>query len=116
MSARRSAGLLAALAVLLPVTQTQPRTAPPASYPQPPQALFKDLFVAVQSAQMYGDDKGFPDAVPKAAPAAILSENHAQRPESPEALRRLVASHLDRKSTRLYFSHANISYAGLLLE
>jgi len=47
MSARRSAGLLAALAVLLPVTQTQPRTAPPASYPQPPQALFKDLFVAV---------------------------------------------------------------------
>jgi len=61
MSARRSAGLLAALAVLLPVTQTQPRTAPPASYPQPPQALFKDLFVAVQSAQMYGDDKVFAD-------------------------------------------------------
>ena len=93
MSARRCAALLAALAVLLPVTQTQPRTAPSASYPQPPQALFKDLFVAVQSAQMYGDDKVFPDAVPKAAPAAILAEYHAQRPESPEALRRFVASH-----------------------
>ncbi len=93
MSARRSAGLLAALAVLLPVTQTQPRTAPPASYPEPPQALFKDLFVAVQSAQLYGDDKAFPDAVAKAAPAAILAEYHAQRPESPEALRRFVASH-----------------------
>jgi len=40
-----------------------------------------------------GDDKVFPDAVPKAAPAAILAEYHAQRPESPEALRRFVASH-----------------------
>jgi alpha,alpha-trehalase len=93
MSARRCAALLAALAVLLPVTQTQPRTAPSASYPEPPQGLFKDLFVAVQSAQIYGDDKVFPDAVAKAAPAAILAEYHAQRPESPEALRRFVASH-----------------------
>jgi alpha,alpha-trehalase len=93
MSARRCAALLAALAVLLPVTQTQPRTAPSASYPEPPQGLFKDLFVAVQNAQIYGDDKVFPDAVPKAAPAAILAEYHAQRPESPEALRRFVASH-----------------------
>jgi alpha,alpha-trehalase len=93
MSARRCAALLAALAVLLPVTQTQPRTAPSARYPQPPQALFKDLFVAVQSAQIYGDDKVFPDAVAKAAPAAILAEYHAQRPESPAALGRFVASH-----------------------
>ena len=93
MSASRCAALLAAVALLLPLTQTQPRTAPSASYPQPPQALFKDLFVAVQSARMYGDDKVFPDAVPKAAPAAILAEYHAQRPESPEALRRFVASH-----------------------
>src|SRR3977135_3672161 len=93
MSASRCAALLAAVALLLPLTQTQPRTALSPCYPQPPQALFKDLFVAVQSARIYVDDKVFPDAVPKAAPAAILAEYHAQRPESPEALRRFVASH-----------------------
>src|SRR5438874_2715040 len=93
MSPRRCGALVAALAVLLPVTRTQPRTTPPASHPQPPQVLFKDLFVAVQSARVYGDDKAFPDAAAKAAPAAILAEYHAQRPEAPEALRRFVASH-----------------------
>ena len=93
MSPRRCGAVVAALAVLLPVTRTQPRTTPPASHPQPPQVLFKELFVAVQSARVYGDDKAFPDAAAKAAPAAILAEYHAQRPEAPEALRRFVASH-----------------------
>src|SRR2546423_7780713 len=93
MSPRRCGALVSALAVLLPVARTQPRTTPPASHPQPPQLLFRDLFVAVQSARIYADDKAFPDAAAKAAPAAILAEYHAQRPESPEALRRFVASH-----------------------
>src|SRR2546421_4157194 len=93
MSPRRCGALVSALAVLLPVARTQPRTTPPASHPQPPQLLFRDLFVAVQSARIYADDKAFPDAAAKAAPVAILAEYHAQRPESPEALRRFVASH-----------------------
>src|SRR5204862_7133863 len=104
MSPRRCGALVAALAVLLPVTRTQPRTTPPASHPQPPQVLFKDLFVAVQSARIYGDDKAFPDAAAKAAPAAILAEYHAQRTESHEALRRFMASHFSMPSTAITVS------------
>ena len=54
----------------------------------PPQVLFKDLFIAVQSAQIYADGKAFPDAIPKAAPDDILKQYHAERPDSPAALKR----------------------------
>ena len=60
---------------------------------QPPQALFKDLFVAVQTARIFPDQKIFPDAVPDTAPADILAAYHAAHPTSPEALRRFVAAH-----------------------
>jgi alpha,alpha-trehalase len=81
---------LALLFALLPVASTHPRTPSTAAYPDPPQVLFKDLFVAVQTAQIYPDGKAFPDAVPNAAPADILAQYHAQRPDSPEALGRFV--------------------------
>jgi alpha,alpha-trehalase len=55
-------------------------------YPDPPEALFKDLFVAVQTRRIYGDGKVFPDAIPKAPPADILAQYHALRPASSEAL------------------------------
>jgi alpha,alpha-trehalase len=59
----------------------------------PPQVLFGDLFVAVQTAQIYPDGKAFPDAVPDAPPSEILSQFHAERPDSPAALERFVQAH-----------------------
>jgi alpha,alpha-trehalase len=88
-SARRS--LAWALWLLLPIAAALPRTA---SAPEaPPQELFQDLFVAVQTAQLYADGKAFPDAVPNAAPADILRQYHTERPDSPAALRQFVAAH-----------------------
>jgi len=58
--------------------------------PQPPQAQFKDLFVAVQTAGIFADSKTFADAVPRESPGEILRQYHAQRPGSPEALRLFV--------------------------
>jgi alpha,alpha-trehalase len=76
---------------LLPIGSSLPRTAAPTA--DPPQALFKDLFIAVQSAQIYSDGKAFPDAVPKAAPDVILRQYHAERPDSPAALKAFVEAH-----------------------
>ncbi len=91
-------GLLAVLA-LLPAASTQPQVprselhlvTPPV--PQPPQVLFKNLFVAVQMAAIYPDGKTFVDAVPHGAPSTILAEYQAARPTSAEALRRFVDAH-----------------------
>jgi alpha,alpha-trehalase len=76
---------------LLPAATTQPRTS--SAPADPPQVLFKDLFVAVQTAQIFADGKTFADAVPDAAPDDILREYHAERPESPAALKHFVATH-----------------------
>ena len=88
-SARRN--LAWAFSLLLPLAAALPRTA---SAPEaPPQELFQDLFIAVQSAHLYADGKAFPDAVPKTAPADILRQYHTQRPESPAALKQFVEAH-----------------------
>lgn len=67
--------------------------AAPTPPPEPPQILFKDLFVAVQSARIFPDGKTFPDAEPKEPPEQILSRYHAERPASAEALRAFVMAH-----------------------
>jgi alpha,alpha-trehalase len=59
----------------------------------PPQVLFKDLFIAVQTAQVFPDGKAFPDAVPTTAPDDILKQFHAEQPNSPAALEHFVAAH-----------------------
>jgi alpha,alpha-trehalase len=64
-----------------------------AGTPQPPQALFGELFVAVQTAELYPDSKTFADAVPREAPEAILSEYRSARPDTPATLRRFVETH-----------------------
>jgi alpha,alpha-trehalase len=69
------------------------RAASTADYPAPPEALFKDLFVAVQTQHLYADGKEFVDAVAKAAPEGILAQYHALRPASPASLRDFVAAH-----------------------
>jgi alpha,alpha-trehalase len=102
-SVRRRAGWALWLALLPIASSPQPVASPqPAASPRPesaaalpdtPQILFKDLFVAVQTAHIYADGKAFPDAVPKAAPESILQQYHAERPDSPAALKRFVEAH-----------------------
>jgi alpha,alpha-trehalase len=90
---RRRGPAVALLLALLSIPAAQPRTPPTAAYPDPPQVLFKDLFVAVQTAAIYRDSKTFADAVPDAAPEKILAQYHASRPDSPEALKRFADTH-----------------------
>jgi len=87
---RRGMGWVLWLA-LLPIASAQPRTS--IAPPDPPHVLFKDLFVAVQTARIYSDGKAFPDASPNAAPAEILKQYHAERPDSPAALKAFVEAH-----------------------
>ena len=85
--------LVALLWALLPIDATQPATTSTAAYPDPPQVLFRDLFVAVQTEAIYQDGKAFADAVPDAAPEVILAQYRASHPESPQALKRFVEAH-----------------------
>ena len=86
--------MLAVLAMAwLPAAVTPTGVSPDAAFPPPPQRLFKDLFVAVQSASIYPDGKAFPDAVPNAPPDQILAQYHASRPTSPQALKRFTDAH-----------------------
>jgi alpha,alpha-trehalase len=76
-----------------PAAQAQAQSQPAAAVatPQPPQALFKNLFVAVQNARLFPDSKTFADAVPKSSPQEILSRFDAAKPASHEALQAFVA-------------------------
>ncbi len=89
----RPVPIVALLLALLPIALTQPGMTQIAGNPDPPQQLFKDLFVAVQTAPLYADGKVFADAVPNAAPNDILAQYHARHPESPRALKRFVEEH-----------------------
>ena len=79
------------LIVVLSLAATAHSRPPPQV--QPPQVLFQDLFVAVQTARIFPDQKTFPDAVPDSAPADILAAYRSAHPAAPEALRRFVAAH-----------------------
>jgi alpha,alpha-trehalase len=88
----RLLAILALLLVPLQVESALPETTA-AGYPDPPQVLFSDLFVAVQTKAIYPDSKTFADAVPNAAPAEILSQYRTSNPESPQTLKRFVEAH-----------------------
>jgi alpha,alpha-trehalase len=94
---RRLAGIGLCLALLpaVSVPQDAARSAASptaASAAQSPHALFKDLFIAVQTESLFPDSKTFADAVPKASPAEILRRYRAAHPASPEALKSFVAA------------------------
>jgi alpha,alpha-trehalase len=91
-NAARARGALAALLLALPIAAL-PGTAAAAAYPDPPQVLFKDLFVAVQTEAIFTDSKAFPDATPNIAPGEILAQYHAAQPDSPQALEHFVDTH-----------------------
>jgi len=63
------------------------------TYPEPPQDVFKELFVEVQLSAIFGDGKAFVDAVPTTAPAGILTRYRSERPRGADALKRFVESH-----------------------
>ena len=89
----RGERVLLVLLALLPAASTQPKVPRAEPHLGPPQVLFKDLFVAVQTSAIYGDGKTFVDAVPHAAPQVILNEYHASLPSSPDALKRFTDAH-----------------------
>jgi alpha,alpha-trehalase len=93
MKTRPVFGRMAILCVLLAIALSQPGKAQGTGYPDSPQLLFGDLFVAVQSAQLYTDGKAFADAIPDAAPQEIMVQFHALHPDSPQALKRFVEAH-----------------------
>jgi alpha,alpha-trehalase len=96
MRAHESCAALAAAAALLMTLWPAARSAPAASvaaYPAPPEALYEELFVAIQTQRLYADGKEFVDAVAKTAPREILAQYRALRPASPESLREFVAEH-----------------------
>src|SRR5271170_6813106 len=61
--------------------------------PAPPQVLFGDLYADVELQRIFPDSKEFADATPTLPPSEILALYHAQKPNSPEALRRFVLTH-----------------------
>ena len=92
MSPRAGRRMVGALwFALLPMASAQCATSSAAT--DPPQVLFKDLFIAVQTAQLFPDGKAFPDAVPQSAPDDILKQFHAEQPNSSAALEQFVAAH-----------------------
>jgi len=60
-----------------------------------PAGLFGPLFAAVQECGLFPDSKTFADARPRRAPAAILADWQAERPEGGEGLRRFVLANFD---------------------
>ena len=60
---------------------------------EPPETLFGDLFVDVQTRHVFADGKEFVDAVPKSDPVEILRSYHEAIPPSAEALRAFVEAH-----------------------
>ena len=78
-----------ALAALPAAAQRAPAPAWPAS----PDQRYAELFVAVQSAQVYPDQKSFVDATPKEDPAAILAAYRAQRGQPGFSLKTFIDAH-----------------------
>ncbi len=78
---------------LLSLAAVEAREWPAPRQPQPPQALFGDLYVAVQTQHLFEDGKTFADAVPEGSAQAILAAYHVQHPRDAAELRRFVAQH-----------------------
>jgi alpha,alpha-trehalase len=90
----RSLKPLCLLALWVASSTLSPSDAPGLeSSPEPPEVLFKDLFVAVQTLHVFADGKEFADAVPKSDPARILAAYHELKPRSPEELKAFVETH-----------------------
>jgi alpha,alpha-trehalase len=92
-SSQRAIGLLIAQLLIAQLLMATVRSQSPEPALDPPQVLFKDLFIAVQAGQIFPDSKEFPDSVPASRPEQILEQYHLQRPGSPSSLKDFVAAH-----------------------
>ena len=81
--------LLAALALAVATGAS----ALPAAPAQGPDEVYAELFVDVQTAQVYPDQKTFVDALPREAPAAILAQYRAGRGQPGFSLKAFVDAH-----------------------
>jgi alpha,alpha-trehalase len=88
-AARAAAFAFVAIVALPCLADVAVGTAPPAS----PDKLYGELFVAVQAAQVYPDQKTFVDAVPKGDPAAIVADYRAHRNDAGFSLKAFVDEH-----------------------
>jgi neutral trehalase len=61
--------------------------------PPPPDVLFGELFRAVQMAELFADQKVFPDAIPLFDPEQILADYTAERAQAGFDLRAFVEAH-----------------------
>jgi alpha,alpha-trehalase len=90
---RSSHARFAALGFAALLLGTAPARDAQAPYPEPPQALFGDLFVAVQTARVFADGKEFADAIPTTTPERILADYQEQKPATPTDLKHFVDAH-----------------------
>ncbi len=65
----------------------------PALQLQPPSVLYGDLFTAVQTAQIFPDQKTFVDLTPDADPATIVQQYRQQRNQPGFSLKQFVSQH-----------------------
>ncbi|WP_034944081.1 alpha,alpha-trehalase TreA [Erwinia oleae] len=79
-----------AIAAEAPVATANDQQHMLSSSPQPPDVRLGPLFVAVQSAKLFPDQKTFADAVPKNSPSSILADWQMQRTQRNFDLRRFV--------------------------
>src|SRR5271163_4027973 len=80
------------MALVAPVLFVAPPTAtrePPIA----PQVLFEDLYADVELQRIFPDSKEFADATANSPPGDILAFYRAERPLTPEALKRFVVAH-----------------------
>ena len=61
--------------------------------PAPPQVQFGDLYADVELQRIFPDSKEFADATAKSPPDDILALYRAEKPLTPEALKRFVVAH-----------------------
>ena len=91
----RLAAALSALALIAPPCLAD---AGSPAWPASPDKLYGPLFVAVQSAQVYADQKDFVDAVPDEAPEAIVREYTTHKDDPDFSLKSFVQSHFTESS------------------
>jgi alpha,alpha-trehalase len=85
--------LRVAFALVAALPAAAQRASAPA-WPASPDRRYAELFVAVQSAQLYPDQKSFADATPRDDdPAAILASYRAQRDQPGFSLKAFVDAH-----------------------
>ena len=87
------AALLVLPGVLSAAALAASAAANPAGAIEPPQVLYRDLFVEVQMQRVFDDSKVFADAEARGTPKQILADYHQQRPSGPVALKSFVEAH-----------------------